>query len=479
MDSSQRVLDFSLTWALQAALLAGLTVACIVLAMTLRRPTMSLLAVSLAAYSVATAAVWLAVSAELLGLGPVAADYLAAVSLPLSPVLVGLLLLHLVRLLAGRTTRPSPHAGATFGIVAGVLALSVLLADRTTHLTIAPVLLIGALGSISAVAFYGVLAILAYRWRRAATTHRDALGFMCAALIALALRSASNILVAVLGLVRGARPDFDALATIIQVFLLVLAGVLLIVAVLDEERTNIRHTADQLWIAEGVAARSDRLESLGRMAGAVAHDFNNLLSVIGMSAENARDADRVTATADLGEIIDSSRRGQELTAQLLSFASQTPKEVSRFDGGQQLTKMSGMLQRIVGKSHRLTTSTAPLPLMLAMDITQFEQVVMNLVVNARDATPQGGAIAVSVDVLPEADGRTFARVSVSDNGSGITAEVLEQIFEPFFSTKSAGEGTGLGLATCQGIVRRAGGRIEVSTVVGKGTRFDVLLPRVA
>ena len=228
-------------------------------------------------------------------------------------------------------------------------------------------------------------------------------------------------------------------------------------------------------------AKSQRLESLGRMAGAVAHDFNNVLAVIGLSAESARTAGPETSDEDLKEILASSKRGQELTRQLLAFARQAPQQITQFDVSHQIDKLSGLLQRLVGKQVVLTITLSPTPQIVEMDVTQFEQVLMNLVVNGRDAMPQGGTVSVIVaPTVVAGDSKAgFARVSVTDTGTGIPADVLPHIFEPFFSTKTVGEGTGLGLATCDGVVRRSGGRIDVHTEAGKGTRFDVLLPRTS
>ena len=479
MQASVSQPDVVLSWSFQTALAAGLAVACIGLAVTFGRPAMRVLAAHFSVMTVASILIWVALTARSLGLPPMTGAIVGALSLPLSPVLAFVFLRHLTRLLARRETRGFPSITLIVGAGAAGLFAGLTIAWLTMSPAGGSSAAVAVVGSVAAVIAFVVLTGMALKLRRATGAHRQALGFLTAAFAVLTLRSATNILVNIVSVATQTPPQFSVPITVAQVFLLVVAGVLLIVGVLDEDRASIVHTAEQIRHAEAALAKSERLESLGRMAGAVAHDFNNVLAVIGMSAESARGASSGVRDDDLGEILASSKRGQALTRQLLAFARQAPQQVSRFDANHQVEKLSGLLNRIVGKQMRVEFTLASTPQIVEMDVTQFEQVLMNLVVNARDSMPQGGTIAVTIAAGAAAGGANagLTRISVTDTGTGIRADVLPHIFEPFFSTKTIGEGTGLGLATCDGIVRRSGGRIEVHTETGKGTRFDVLLPR--
>ena len=474
--------DVILAWSLQTALWAGLAVSSVGLAVSFRRPAMKVLAVFFALFWLASTLLWGSLAAGSYGMPQREASMIAALVLPLSPLLTGILAWHLIRLLAGRTERAFPPAAlmASVGIGGLIASLTISwLVQTTTPGSASTIGVIGVIGALSAIAVATSLAWYAFRLRRRTDEHRYALALMGVAFIALATRSAINVAVAVVGMLNDQLPNFGLMATVMQVFLVVVIGVCLIIAVLDEERASIVKRTEQIGLVEVALARSQRLESVGRMSGAVAHDFNNLLAVIGMSAESARVAPRDEATTDFDMILASTKRGQELTKQLLAFARQAPQEVTRFDVSYQINRLDGLLQRLVGKERSLSISVAPTPQLVEMDATQLEQVLINLVVNARDASARDGRIEVVVTstAAPSHPDAAFVRFSVTDYGSGIPPEVLPSIFEPFFSTKTVGEGTGLGLATCDGIVRRSGGRIEVTTEVGKGTRFDVFLPR--
>ena len=472
--------DVVLAWSLQSALSAGLAVACGGLALTFRRPAMRVLAVFWTLLTVAAAFIWGALSGQSFGLTASAGPLFAAFAFVLTPSLAFVLARHLLLLLSCKTDRAFPPVSVLLmtGVGAFLFAfgLQQLTASRDVPGTV-PVTAI--MSSAATIVAYAILAMLARTAFMAAREHRNAVKLLGTSFLLLAIRSTTNLAVAALSARRGEMPSFGIEVTTVQISLLVIAGVFQLMAVLDEERASIVHRAEQIRHAESAMARSERLESLGRMAGAVAHDFNNVLAVIAMSAESAREAKSDSREEDLREILASSKRGQDLTRQLLSFARQTPQQVTRFDVNHQLDKLNGLLQRMVGKSAAFTLSVAPTPQLVEMDVTQFEQVMMNLAVNARDAMPLGGSVAVSVaPSAPFGDANApFVRLSVTDTGTGIPADVLPHIFEPFFSTKTAGEGSGLGLATCDGIVRRSGGRIDVTTEAGKGTRFEVLIPK--
>jgi signal transduction histidine kinase/CheY-like chemotaxis protein len=237
---------------------------------------------------------------------------------------------------------------------------------------------------------------------------------------------------------------------------------------------------------ESRTAHEERLSLLGQLAGGVAHDFNNLLVVIQSYAGFVDAAvDQPELKDDLEQIRAAAQRAAELTRQLLAFSRRemvTPKVV---DVSKTVAGMGSMLRRILGAQVQVTTRLQPDVPGVWIDPSKLEQALMNLVVNARDAMPEGGELTVSVDV-EELEGPRAARaklppgryavLTVADTGLGMDPEVATRIFEPFFTTKPRGRGTGLGLASVYGIVTQAGGSIEVRTAPGAGTTFIVRLP---
>lgn len=246
-----------------------------------------------------------------------------------------------------------------------------------------------------------------------------------------------------------------------------------------------RDVTKQLELEEGLA-EARRMESIGRLAGGIAHDFNNLLTVVMGSAEMIRAESSDDECAELSqEIITAARRGSELVRQLLAFSQRQTLGVGDFDVELAVSEASAMLSRIVGGSIALSTNvTDGLPDVL-MDQSEFDQILANLVVNARDALPSGGNISIDVSDVYLANEESrgswtlapghYLKLQVADNGDGMDAEVAERIFEPFFTTKQVGKGTGLGLATIHGIVSQSGGSIEVDSAPGIGTTFTVHL----
>jgi len=226
---------------------------------------------------------------------------------------------------------------------------------------------------------------------------------------------------------------------------------------------------------EAQLRQAQRLEAVGTLAGGIAHDFNNLLQALLSSTQAARLQAADPALADsLAEIQAQVQRGASLTRQLLLFARQTPAHRALLDLAELVSEQSGMLRRLLPETITLTVAGDGGPVAVEADAGQLGQVLTNLVVNARDAMPDGGRIEISTT---QRDGE--AVLEVADTGAGIAPEVRSRIFDPFFTTKAQGQGTGLGLAVVWGIVRDHAGRVELDSETGHGTVFRVVLPAAA
>jgi two-component system, cell cycle sensor histidine kinase and response regulator CckA len=232
------------------------------------------------------------------------------------------------------------------------------------------------------------------------------------------------------------------------------------------------------------------MESVGRLAGGIAHDFNNLLTVILSQVEFLTDSSRADRDSDeLGHIRVAAERAAELTRQLLAFARKQFVEPKVFDLNELAARVDKLLRRVIGEDIVFRFIAEPDLGLVRADPGQIEQVLLNLVVNARDAMENGGELTIETanvelgaeyaathaGVVPG----PYVMVSVSDTGIGMSAATMTHIFEPFFTTKGPGKGTGLGLATCYGIVKQSGGSIFVYSEPDKGTTFKIYLPRVA
>jgi PAS domain S-box-containing protein len=235
---------------------------------------------------------------------------------------------------------------------------------------------------------------------------------------------------------------------------------------------------------------AQKMEAVGQLAGGIAHDFNNLLAVIEMVSSTLREgANLPPAVADgLLEIANATDRAAKLTRQLLVFSRRQVMDMADLDLSEIVHHAMKLLRRVLGEQITIQAELATdLPLVSA-DPGMLEQVLMNLAINARDAMPRGGRVEVRVEkvvgkqrpttALGDANAESFVCLKVSDTGSGIAPDVLPRIFEPFFTSKKAGEGTGLGLATVSGIVDLHRGWIEVDSTVEVGTTFSVFLPAV-
>jgi CheY-like chemotaxis protein len=225
------------------------------------------------------------------------------------------------------------------------------------------------------------------------------------------------------------------------------------------------------------------MEAIGRLAGGVAHDFNNLMQiVVGWSDRMLKIQDPKRLESGLRIVNEAGQKAASLTRQLLAFGRQQVVQPEALDLGRTTEAMLPMLSRLLSEEIRIDWGRPEKPVWVMADPTQVEQVLMNLAVNARDAMPRGGRLAVAVSDAPAEEPaarngtQPWARLTVSDTGCGMDAETAEHIFEPFFSTKPVNEGTGLGLATIYGIVKQSGGEIEVDTAPDEGTTFRIYLP---
>jgi len=262
------------------------------------------------------------------------------------------------------------------------------------------------------------------------------------------------------------------------------------IAGISEDVTERKRTEEALHKSEDQLRKVQRMEAVGRLAGGVAHDFNNMLTAIIGTAELGmlelhRDH---PVRKDLKEIKQTADRAANLTRQLLAFARQQIIAPHILDLNDLILNLDKMLRRLIGEDIELVIVPASDIGWLKVDSGQIEQVIVNLAVNARDAMPEGGSLIlqtanVTVDhdyvrQHPEVALGEYIMLKVQDTGSGMTEEVKAHLFEPFFTTKEIGRGTGLGLATCYGIIKQNGGHIEVESEPDNGTTFRIYLPRI-
>ncbi|SDJ77838.1 MULTISPECIES: cell cycle histidine kinase CckA [Bradyrhizobium] len=235
--------------------------------------------------------------------------------------------------------------------------------------------------------------------------------------------------------------------------------------------------------------QSQKMDMVGQLAGGIAHDFNNVLSAIMMANDFLLNAHKPTDPSfqDIMQIKQNATRAATLVRQLLAFSRRQTLRPQVLDLGDALSDLTMLLRRLIGEKVKLDLVHGRDLWPIKVDVSQFEQVIVNLAVNARDAMPDGGKLTVktanmtteeaaqlSYKGMPAAD---YVRIDISDTGTGIPAEIVDKIFEPFFSTKEVGKGTGLGLSTVYGIVKQTGGFVYVDSEAGKGTSFHIFLPR--
>jgi CheY-like chemotaxis protein len=232
------------------------------------------------------------------------------------------------------------------------------------------------------------------------------------------------------------------------------------------------------------------MEAMGQLAGGLAHDFNNMLAAmkVALSAARERAAMDAELTVELDVISQATTRAAQLTSQLLSFSRHQPVPVAVHDVNQLISTLEPMLRRVVGSKITVTTKLSPAVDAVEVDQGSFDQALVNLLINSRDAMPDGGSLSITTRnvLLDDASAQqvnlppgAYVEVEVSDTGEGMSADTMSRIFEPFFTTKPAGTGSGLGLAMVYAFARNCGGSVDVSSELGKGTQFRLYLKRVA
>ena len=261
-------------------------------------------------------------------------------------------------------------------------------------------------------------------------------------------------------------------------------GVVLVLRDLSEHK----RTEELLHKAEAELLQSQKMDMVGQLAGGVAHDFNNELTVISGCTERLLQRTELDESSKelLNEILDASNRSASLTRQLLIFSHKQIVKPEVLDVNAVVVNNEKMLRRLIGERVSLTTDLTAVKVGVKADFNQMEQVIMNLVVNARDAMPEGGDINIktsyidlddsAVQAYPDITPGSYFLFEINDTGCGIPPEVKAHLFEPFFTTKEPGKGTGLGLATVYGVVKRLAGHIEVRSEIDRGTTFSIYLP---
>jgi signal transduction histidine kinase/ActR/RegA family two-component response regulator len=255
----------------------------------------------------------------------------------------------------------------------------------------------------------------------------------------------------------------------------------------NEDITQDRALREQLQ-------QSQKMQTIGQLAGGVAHDFNNNLTAMMMSLDMLEldPALPPSALETVHELGQMTERAAKITAQLLLFARRQAVQMREIDVCEAMQKLSGMLARLIGEQVQLSLKLADGAILVQADAALLDQAVINLAVNARDAMPEGGTLCIRVDVTDVADGNPqksdfsapvqapkvgrFARIRVTDSGTGMTEEVMRHLFEPFFTTKAVGKGTGLGLASVHGMAHQHHGWINAASTLGRGSEFSLYLP---
>jgi signal transduction histidine kinase/CheY-like chemotaxis protein len=258
---------------------------------------------------------------------------------------------------------------------------------------------------------------------------------------------------------------------------------------LQHANLELTGTIAQRDLAESKARQLQKLEAIGQLTGGIAHDFNNILAVIiaGLSLSNRRSKTLEEAKPFMDGALEAAHRGAELTRRLLAFARQQPLIPRTLNVNRMVSEISELISRAVGETVRTETVLAGGAWLVNVDANQLQNAVLNLAVNARDAMPDGGSLTIETanchlddrysrqhDDVPPGQ---YVMLSITDTGTGMTADVASRAFEPFFTTKDAGKGTGLGLSQVHGFVRQSNGHIKIYTEPGEGTTVKMYFPR--
>ncbi len=241
---------------------------------------------------------------------------------------------------------------------------------------------------------------------------------------------------------------------------------------------------------ENQVTQQQKMEMVGQLAGGIAHDFNNVLSAIMMATDFLLNAHKATDPSfqDIMQIKQNANRAASLVRQLLAFSRKQTMRPQVLDLGEVLSDLRMLLKRLLGETVTLDVVHGRDLWPVKVDISQLEQVIINLAVNARDAMPEGGRVTIGTRNVSAEESATFqykgmpaaefVLIEVADTGTGIAPDIIDRVFEPFFSTKEVGKGTGLGLSTVYGIVKQTGGYVYVDSEIGKGSKFRIFLPRL-
>jgi len=257
-------------------------------------------------------------------------------------------------------------------------------------------------------------------------------------------------------------------------------------SVIIRDITERKKAEEALRLKEDELSQARKMEAVGRLAGGIAHDFNNFITgIVGLAEEvRASMGDSDPRRDDLDEIIKTADQARTLTRQLLAYGRRQTSSPQVMNLNSVIMEKQKILARLLGADVQLDIVLDPAVRQILMDPTQFDQILINLVMNARDAIEQGGVIRIQTERLESGRGDSNGlagpqiALRISDNGSGIDPAVLAHIFEPFFTTKEQGKGTGLGLSTVYGIIKQNHGDISVKSQIDKGTTFEIMFPEI-
>ena len=301
-------------------------------------------------------------------------------------------------------------------------------------------------------------------------------------------------LVALWSAVRNATPQFgpadQAMHLVdLQLFIGFLVVFALALALALTERRAAWHAEQRLrdaLVESERRTREQKMEAVSLLAGGIAHDVNNLLTIVGLAAGTLREsADAAERTSSADDVEAAIRRGRELTAHLLAYSRECPVDSVTINASLTLTSLQGIVRRLVADHAEVRWRISD-GMMVELPIAALDQILLNLVANANDAMPNGGEIVIAAEEVTLSDSYVaatglasgaYVRIEVSDSGEGMAPDTIRRAFDPYFTTKPAGRGTGLGLATVHSIVEQAGGHAEIDSAPGQGTTVRVLLPR--